>query len=390
MKAGEKGLSFKDRFLRFRYILVLNLLALLPPMGWSRVILFFVLLAVDAAYILHLFGKLTGLNMFEAAGWCYRSRSSGPTGGKGPCLPVAIVAVISFVVAFTMLFTLFRVPSRVMEVAQDHAGGLLEYQAPHGRLHLYDPARRIHNEYYSSTTLDAASSFRDVFGVVVMYREPGRDYYQDTSFFSFSSSLALMIFGVLFLAGTFGLLFLMANEYAGVTGVGKPGFAQIMTRLRKIAGIRPWHALAIALTALLIIPLFAFFSIKRYTDLYGYHRDRLRGELMKRVSPGDTVTGSVILQFRGIEREVDTTFDEDTRRRKSSVRRHAVLYYTVRFSALIETPVYLNLKLYPGNEGVKALEEAFPKNDTFAAPYFIKDHKFTVNRDYSVSLKIPE
>jgi hypothetical protein len=48
--------------------------------------------------------------------------------------------------------------------------------------------RRSHNEYYTSTTVGAADSFRDVLGVVVLYREPGREYYQDTGFFSFSST----------------------------------------------------------------------------------------------------------------------------------------------------------------------------------------------------------
>lgn len=386
MAGNENKSTLKNKILKFRYVAVLNLLLLLPAGAMIRFVLFLFLFTLNFLYILQLFSRLTGIDMFSAAAWSLKSKMITRGRMKAESAMFPIVAPVCFLMAFIFFFLLLGIPSKVVNLKKNYICGLMEYKDSVNMIHIYDPLKEMHNTYYSSTSLYQPDNFKDVFSEVMLYKNPYREYYEEPGIMGIAGNLLSILTIAGFMAAVYALLYLMASIYNDENK--KTGITHKIIRKRfvEISGITPGIFMAVALFFLLIIPAYSFISVKNLTGIYSGHKMRLRNELMRNVSPGKSVHGIVIQRYRGLKREEDVSYS-DTRKRETSVRSYPVYGYTVKFSNLTEIPVYLNMEIYPGTEEANILGKDFT-GEVSVTPAFFNEHEFTVNDDYSVSLKI--
>lgn len=353
-----------------------------------RIILYLILLPVSGYYILKLFGKLAGINMFSAMAWAFRTKK--PKGYES-VRPLFYGAIFLYLLAFTLLFVfLDSIPRQIFYMNKYHAGGLLGYRDAGLQARVYDPSRRDYVAYTNITAPLPANKFTETFEVVLLYKPPSSDYYQDTEMLSLPINIAVVFSIAFILFAVYGILYKLTEDYIDQNSVRKKLSHHFMAdRFRKIVGLPPWKALMIFLSVLVLIIGISAISVKRlinhYSDLYGSHQKMLRSALLKKVSPRGTVTGYVIRRFKTQESESHSTEGADGRTRQET-KYYTVLHYTVEFRDLIHIPVYLDLAFHRRGAEVAMLDKPFRDTMT-VVPHYFKEYAFIVNPDYSISLK---
>lgn len=377
-----KELPTKNNF-KFKYLIAAYVPVLLPVAGIFRVLLYLLLFAATSYYIINLFTRLTGVNMFSAYSWSVHEASSKPF------ILFPLIAGICFTISFLVIIALLRVPSQVMDMKNNNIAGLMGYEDANNMLWLYDPVQSGYISCNNYSPKATPGRFTDLFKIILLYKAPGDKYYYDTEFLSLSQNIGRVFLIVLFLALIYPLLYIFAGIYIKENSLTLELSNQLMlSRYREIAGMPAGFAAVIALAVLMIIPAFSIISVKRivnnYNGIYEPYRESLLMEIKGKVFPGSTVRGSVIQRSVYTERE-EITDNESMSRRKNVT--HTTFYnYTIKFENITGFPVYLALPFYSGSEDAKMLERAFADVKT-TVPETRSEYDFTVNDDYSVRLK---
>lgn len=355
------------------------------PYSTLRLILFFVLFPSGACLILMFLGKLTGFSMWSAVVWSFRDAADKSV----KLLP--LVGIIVYFCAYTMFFLYLQVPVQAYYVNMNNAGGLSGYMDNGLRSKLYDPVKNLYVEYPQLGPSLPASRFTDTFNVVVLYKAPTSEYYNDTAPMRLPVMLTEVIVGSITLFFLYMMLFSFAVEYKNSSNIpGELTHRLIASRFAEVAGISPLKALIIVLVVLLVIALSGIFSVSRitwkYRGIYSSYGESLRSSILKKVSPGETVRGTVVRRFQG--QESDTTTDEGAggRRTRQETRYYTVFHYTVEFRDIISVPVYLNFACPSGSEPADELNRLFDGKLDYI-PKSFREFDFSVNSDYSISPK---
>jgi len=335
------------------------------------------LMAVSAYLLLMFFGRLVKVDMFSAI-----IESNSRT-------LFLIILMISHIVSFLLLYVFFVLfPLRVFDMNKHHAGGLSGYMDQSAwDASVYDPVKGTYVKYPNIHAPSPAEKFTGIFEVVSFYKSPSDEYYQDTDSLGFVNNLIASILGFLFLVGIYFILYNTAKEYIASNVLHiKLSHAVIASRFRSITGLSPVMALIILLSITVIFFGWSVISAKtvrqHYRGLYASHQQTLRNAVLKKATPGETLTGHVIRRF--YISVSDTTTEEKLRGTRTKTRYYHVPVYTVEFRDLIHIPVYLSLR-YMENEERDELNRHFP-DPKAVMPKYMKDYSFTVNPDYSISL----
>ena len=351
-----------------------------------RIVLILILLPVTSYYLFKFFSALTGISIGSAVAMSFRFDSSVPAIHR-------VMAFLGFFMYLCMIVALLgflEIPKQIYEFDKYHRGGLMGYNPGFMHTVLYDPAERRYNDYYLWGGPPTPERFTDTFGTVLIYKPPSQDYYQDASFMDLPANIVRIVIILVSLFVVYICLFLMAQSYSKIEGLGiEPDHRVIADRFREISGMPYWKVAAILFSVLLIITLVSAVWIQvlnhRYNRIYEAEQKSLKTALMARISPGDTVSGTVIRRFRS--QEQDSRTEEKDRGVRRTTTYYTIMHYTVEFNGLINIPVYLSFPLYPGGDESNLLEKAFTKEKA-AEPETAREYDFIVNRDYSVSLKM--
>ncbi len=354
------------------------------------ILIYLILLPVSGYYLLKLFSKLTGINMFSAMAWAF----SAPSSGRDSVRVLFYGVIFSYILAFTLLFVfLISIPKEIHYMNKYHAGGLLGYNDAGLKSMVYDPSEGDYVDYKMVMTPLPAGKFTETFEVILFYKTPSSEYYQATGMMSLPVNITVAFFILCILSAVYGMLYKLAEDYIDKNNVKKKlSYRIIVNRFKKITGLHPWKALTIFLSLLVLIIAISAISVKRlinhYTELYGSHQKTFRSALLKKVSPGDAVTGHVIRRFWTQESETETT--EGARGKvHQKTKYHTVLHYIVEFRDLIQIPVYLDLVYDIMSDDIAMLDKPFP-DATATVPKYFKEYPFIVNPDYSISLRSHE
>lgn len=348
------------------------------PFSSLRLLVMLILFPVFAWLILFFFGKLTGFSMFSASALAFQRTSE-------KALP--IVGIVIYLCAYILFFVFFQIPVQIYEVNRNHIGGLHGYMDHSLQSVIYNPSENRYVKYPQLSPSLPASKFTDTFDVQVLYKASTSEYYNNTAPMSLGAMLFMIILGSLML---FILYIILYNIAAGYYDEGKAlSHRLIASRFHEVTGLSPLKALIIVLLVFAAISLTAVISVYRierhYAGLYGPQQEKLKSLLLKKVTPGDTVSGTVIRRFQAQESQsVTTEGPGDKMRRKNSW--YTMMHYTVEFSDLLSIPVYIDLAYADGSDEAKELDKLFKDRKSYI-PEYVRDLDFTVNKDYSISLK---
>jgi len=348
-----------------------------------RILIVLSLLALTGYLLLKFFGKLVNLNMFSVMVETFRGRSS--------TVLLPYFAIGLYIIAFLFLYSFFYLyPRRISHIDENNAGGLLGYNKD-GNHMVYDPSRGEYVGYFWYDAPFPATKFNEAFEIVSFFKLPSGKYYQSTGPLHWSNSLALLIAGLLFLAGTYFMLYWITQEFVKTNNLpDKISQSSIAGNFSSFVRITPLTALIIFLFITMLILGWNYISIKnvknRYHDLYASDQQNLRKELLDKVSPGDTLKGLVIGGYQWTDIQTDRNYEEGIRRPSKQTSYESGFNYFVEFRNLIGIPVYLTVKspVALGNV-VEAGRYSIDKNNIL--PDFLNEYTFIVNPDYSVSLK---
>ncbi len=350
-----------------------------------RILVLLLLLPVSSYYLLKFFGRLSGVNMFSAVAMAFRFDSSVPVLHR----VAAFLGFFMYLCLLVLFLSYLEFPKKLYEMDRYHAGGLMGYSTPGLHTMLYAPSEGRYVDYYFWGGPSEAREFTGTFETVVIFKPPSQEYYEDASQFGIAGSSGPLFLLLAGLPTVYICLFLLAQSFRDYNGLRvKLEHPVIAERFRELAGMPFWKAGIILLSVFLAITLVGIIWSRvlnhRYQELFSVEQQKLRSALLQKVSPGDTVRGRVILRFKSQEQEFHS---EETGRRVRNTTSYYTLYkYTIEFNDLIGIPVYLEMAAYPGGDVAKVLEKAFTKEHG-VEPDYVKEYRFTVNQDYSVSLK---
>ncbi|MBN1535078.1 MAG: hypothetical protein JXA20_20585 [Spirochaetes bacterium] len=347
-----------------------------------HILIFLTLLLPSWYFILRLFGRITGSDMVSALPLIGTAKGTE----EGPARILILAASAVYLMAFTIFFViLVMLPKRVYYMNRYHAGGLLGYNRGF-QVRLYDPSQRGYVDYPVYFSPLPAERFTEAFNVVLLYKDPGDDYYQTTELVNLGFNLTGVIAGLVLLVLAYMMLFAAAKQ----EGRRELSHRGIAGQFKKATGMPLWAPLLIFLSLCALLLGFSAVSVKRlmnrYSWLYEQHGKALREALLRRVSPRDTLQGDVIRRFKTQESDTETEEGADGRRTRLETSYYYMYHYTVEFRDLIRIPVYITLTLHQGSDEVRLLERHFP----YAwkpVPDYARRYTFTVNPDYSISLK---
>jgi hypothetical protein len=333
---------------------------------------------VVAWLILFFFGKLAGFSMFSAS-----AEAFGRTSERA--LP--IVGIVIYFCAYVLFFVFFQNPVQIYEVNKNNIGGLHGYMDHGLQSVIFNPSENRYIKYPQLSPSLPASKFTDTFNVKVLYKASTSEYYNDTAPMSLGAVLFEIILGSLMLCILYIILFIIAKGYYDE---GKDlTHRLIASRFHDVTGFSPLKALIGVLILLAVISIAGIISVQRikshYAGLYTSQQEKLMNILLHKVSPGDTVSGTVIRRFQGYEAQTVTKEGPGDRMR-SKDSWYTMMHYTVEFRDLVHIPVYLDIAYADGSEEAKELDKLFADRKTYI-PEFTKELDFTVNEDYSISLK---
>lgn len=346
--------------------------------------LFLILLVVCGYFLAHFFGTLAGINMFSAIAWGVRTNAS--IGKDFPLWVLLLMVILFYPFLFAAVFVFLETPAQIFQLKGYHAGGLLGYRDG-WKVHVYDPDRGAYVEYKNFTPPPAAKTFTKAFDVVLFYKyRPSSDQYRDTSLLGPGFYLTSLLVAAVMLFIVYMGLYALAVEYPKEISLSHQLMA---SRFHEVTGLAPVKALVIVLSVYALGMVLGLASVRtlvnRYKGLYVSHRDQLRYALLQRVSPGDTVTGTVVRrhyeerQYKDASRAVG---------RSGTWRSHRWPVFTVELPGLIGIPVYLNLTTRPSERAAEdeaRLQQLFPDPLT-VVPAEKPELDFVVNPDYSISL----
>lgn len=368
-----------------------------------RWLFFLGLFVVCGYYLLLFFSKLTGINIFSAVGWGFRS---GISIGKGfPVWLLPFLAMLFYPFLFTAFFLFLEIPVHIYQMKNNHAGGLMGYSDGYD-IRVYDPSR---NAYFAYEYLDAppaaASKFTDAFEVVLFYKfRPSSKYYKDTKLRSLSWQISILFMAILGLFMIYISLYTLAEAYIGENGLQIQLSHQSMAvKFQQITGVTALKALLIALSVYVLVLGAGIISVNKlnnhFKNLYASDQQALRSKLLNSVSPMETITGRVISRWYKTESRSHSEGSGDNTG-NSAGRGGKTIYYTedvftVEFRDLIHIPVYLDLTILPSKSArqeEKMLNSLFPDEDEDESenedvPKKMVELDFIINPDFSVSLK---
>jgi hypothetical protein len=255
---------------------------------------------------------------------------------------------------------------------------------------VYDPSAGKYVGYFWYDAPYPATKFTETFEIVSFYKLPSKKYYQSIASLGWGKSLALLITGMLFLTGTYFILFLISRQF--VTCHQLPDnitHSSISGHFRSFVRISPMTAMVIFIILALLFPAWNYFSVKKvknhYHSLYAADQDNLRNELLSAVSTGDTLEGMVLSGYRFSDTQTERIYEEGVEKPSRQTTYQTGFIYVVEFKDLLPIPVYLTLSspVALGN----VIEAGKYKGDKEKIiPDFLKEYAFIVNQDYSVSL----
>ncbi len=348
------------------------------PFSSFRLIVMLILFPVVAWLILYFFGKLAGFSMFSASADAF---------GRTSERVLPIVGIVIYFCAYILFFVFFQNPVQIYEVNKNHVGGLHGYMDHGLQSAIYNPSENRYIKYPQLSPSLPASKFTDTFNIKVLYKASTSEYYNDTAPMSLAAILFEIILGSLMLCILYIILYNIAACYYDE---GKAlSHRLIASRFHEVTGISPLKALIIVLvliTAISLAGIISVHSIKsHYAGLYTSQQEKLKNLLLHKISPGDTVTGTVIRRFQGYESQTVTTEGSGDRMR-SKDSWYTMMHYTVEFRDLVHIPVYLDIAYADGSAEAKELDKLFTDRKAYI-PEHTKELDFTVNKDYSISLK---
>lgn len=350
------------------------------PFSSFRLLVMLILFPVFAWLILYFFGKLAGFSMFTASAEAF---------GRTSMRALPIVGIVIYLSAYILFFVFFQNPIQIYEVNRNHIGGLHGYMDHGLQSVLYNPSENRYVKYLQLSPSLPASKFTDTFNVKVLYKASTSEYYNDTAPMSLGAILMEIILGSLMLCILYIILFYIAQGYYDE---GKDlTHKLIASRFHEVTGLSPLKALIAVLVLLAAISLAGIISVHRieshYAGLYTPQQEKLKNILLHKVSPGDTVAGTVIRRFQGHESQtVSKEGPGDRMRSKDSW--YTMMHYTVEFRDLVHIPVYLDIAYADGSAEAKELDKLFADRKTYI-PEHTKELNFTVKEDYSISLNKP-
>lgn len=347
------------------------------PFSSFRLLVMLILFPVFAWLILYFSGKLAGFSMFTASADAF---------GRNSMRALPIVGIVIYFSAYILFFVFFQNPVQIYEVNRNHIGGLHGYMDHGLQSVIFNPSENRYIKYPQLSPSLPGSKFTDTFKVKVLYKASTSEYYNDTAPMSLGAILMEIILGSLMLCILYIILFNIAQGYYE----GRDLTHRIIaSRFHEVTGLAPLKALAVVLALFAVISLAGIISVHRieshYAGLYTPQQEKLKNLLLHKVSPGDTVTGTIIRRFKGYESQTVTTEGPGDRMR-SKDSWYTMMHYTVEFRDLVHIPVYLDIAYADGSEEAKELDKLFIDRKTYI-PEHTKELDFTVNKDYSISLK---
>jgi len=350
-----------------------------------RLLLWLILLPVASYWLFSFFTRLSGVNMFRAVAMSFRLDSSVP----GIHRASAILGFAMFLFLVVALFLYIETPKQIYDLSRYHAGGLTGYNRDFMHTMLYDPLKGGYVEYYLWGVPAVAERFTEAFETVLIYRTPSQEYWQDTSFMGLGAAIMRLIIVIISIPVVYICLYLLADSYQKDDNPGITiDHRAIAENFMEITGQPYWKAALVLISVLLAISFISAVWVEalncRYNSPFKAEQQSLRSALFHNVSPGDTVRGRVIQRFKN---RYESSIEKPSAGKKPEVYHYIMMHYTVEFRDLVRVPVYLKLIYAPGSGESDILEKPFVGN-TGSEPETPGEYDFTVNDDYSVSLKI--
>ncbi|MBN1181541.1 MAG: hypothetical protein JXB49_04580 [Bacteroidales bacterium] len=273
-----------------------------------------------------------------------------------------------------------------------HTGGLSGYRDEGYQARLYDPDQNTYKTYLLGLPPLPAGTFTETFDVILLYKRPSSKFYQSMETYSLTGYLVQIIIGSLMLIFVYMILFALAREYIRMKEMpDKLSHSQVRIQFSKIVGLSLGKVLIIVFFVIGLVIVVSSLSVKKmvkhYNEFYATKQEILRSELLRKISPRDTISGVVFRRFREME-EYNTLSDIDNKgsaHNNEGTAYRTVLCYTIEFENILPIPVYINLKLPDPGEGLNDLDRPF-SDKAATIPEYMKSFTFVVNPDYSISL----
>ena len=351
---------------------------------WWFFLIFFV---VCGYYVLRFFGKLWDVDMYSIIAERFRAGALGWL--------LLFTAALFYSVFIFGVFYFLETPVQIFHMKSHHAGGLLGYRDG-WNAHVYDPSSNAYVAYEHLNPPLAADKFTEAFETVLLYkRGPSSKYYQDTSLLSLSFFLQALVGAAVGLVVLYFILYIMVESGKGpkIKPLSLTALSHQVAQFHKITGMPLVKALLIALSVYLAVLGAGVVSVKmlisHYKELYSTPRQVLKSTLLKSVSPDDTIRGRVIKRHYVEKAYIDTRRGRVDVGPSGKWRHYKVPVFTVEFRNLIHIPVYLNVTTRPSENAreVEDLLNSFFPNQWDVTPEKTPKLDFTVNPDYSISLK---
>jgi hypothetical protein len=282
-------------------------------------------------------------------------------------------------------------------VGPTQTGGLEGYNDDDYMYNYFDPHRRSYIQIKVYNPPAVPVRLDEAFSVVSFYKPLFQGHYQNTVL---SSLPVLLIFLFFFLIGIFPLYLLLrvfADDYNSFTGATeKISHKLIGSNFLEITG---YSALSVIGAAAVLLAMIVIVSsivsgniLRKNKEIYGRYSLEYRERIKRRLSGEDKIIGRIVRRDIDYIKEYITRDETSMESRVRSSVTHRIKKYTIRFSGILDVPVYLSKQLlddpdsYPS---VKQLDELFAdKKDT--RPSIQRDVEFIVAPDYSIYLAVPE
>ncbi|MBN1596036.1 hypothetical protein JW933_08940 [candidate division FCPU426 bacterium] len=344
---------------------------------WPLAVL--IILAAGAYYTLRFFTRLAEVDMLAALSWGFKARR----------FELVLTFFLFYIMAAVMYLAVAQRPLLILEVKNYHVGGLTGCRENEYLAKVYDPFQGKYIEYEHYTPPPAAGKFTETFEVVSFYKPFAASHYQNVQDLSLPVTLILIFIGTLGLVLMYLVLFALAGEYIKAGKVPNAlTHAFIFSHFQKVTGLPFFKTLILLLAALAIISALSDTTVRgimhRYREDYLQYQERMRGDILRKVSPRAIVRGRLLRRFHSLEKVYQRPNYQDRR----ETRYYHVSHYTVEFNQLTQVPVYLELALCGeagSNAAIQMLDTFFP-DDKAVMPDEKKELDFMVNDDYSVSL----
>jgi hypothetical protein len=332
-----------------------------------------------AYYSLRFFSKLSEINMITAYRWGFKAKR----------FELVLTFILFYIFAFIMVASFVQRPIMIANVKVAHVGGLLGYQSDEYEMQVFDLEQNEYIEYKNYSPLPTATSFKDVFRVISMYKPFGADYYMNVTDMGVFPTVMIILIGAIGLVLMYFILYGLAQMYVTKNRLSNTITHQsIAEKFRQVVRL-PFKK--VLLYMLLVVGVLTFISGKTVHEIGNKYKQRFltdqeafRSQLEVKVSPGDILTGRV--QRRTFD--IIKVYNRSDSRDVDDAEYYKMAYYVIEFEGLLRIPVYLGMTFYHEGElsdTVKKLDAVFPDEKATVADQRMT-FSFQVDEDYSVSL----